>query len=353
MSHLTLAQQGIEAADKRDWDTAIPKLTAALQVSQNPVWLIQRSKALNGKGRAAESLADADLAWHAGLSRNKRELVAEANYRRAVAYNRLGQYANAACCCTYAMRIFKGATPLLPKEDPKEALVDAEGLCTLRVAEVKTQTAGDEFNTTKKDDAPQLQPDSEKVKMWRIASVLQIQALHAMEKLAADDAARKVTITQKPDKAPLLDLSSAAESKDSSASTPFTSKPAASQPTASTPAAPQPAAPQPAADTPLRLGDYQSDSQITVSIFSKGVDKSRLAVDFSPFSVSLNPVIYPSGEEKSFTLNLWGEIDPDKCKHTVTRSKIELILGKKKAGKWPQVVGDKVAAASDDQKTEQ
>lgn len=336
MSHLTLAQQGIEATDKKDWATAIPKLTAALKVSLNPVWLICRSKALNGAGQYAESLADADLAWHAALSRNKRELVAEANYRRAVAYNRLGQYANAACCCAYAMRIFKGASPLLAKEDPKEEFIDAEGRCTLKLAEAKAQTAEDEFNKAKKEDTPSLQPASEKVKQWRIASVLQIQALNSMEKLDVDDPARKITASQKPEQAALSDLGEGG--KSTSAATSSAPKSAASEPAAVS-------APKPAADAKLRLGDYQSDQQITVSIFSKGVDKARLAVEILPFSVNLDPVVYPNGEEKSFTLDLWGEIDPDQSKHTVTPSKVELMLRKKKAGKWPQVIKEKDAGA--------
>lgn len=349
MAHITHAQEGIAAGDKRDWDTAITKLTAALKVSQNPTWLIQRSKALNGAGRYAESLADAELAWHAGLSRSKRELVAEANYRRAVAYNRLGQYGNAACCCIYAMRIHKGATPLIAKEDPREAIIDADGFCTLVNAQVKAETAQDEFNKAKKGDQPEMQPATDRVKMWRLASVLQMQALHAMEKLPQGDPGRKVTATQKPEHAPLSELGVSSEGKTPSAPKSSTSAPASSsRPTASTPAAPQPSV----AASP-RLGDYQTDSQLTVSVFSKGVDKSKLSVELLPFSVNLSSIIYPNGEEKSFNLDLWGEIDPDKSKHTVTPSKVELVLAKKTLGKWPQIVKDKTASALDNQKSAQ
>lgn len=345
MSHLTLAQQGIAAVEQRDYDTAITKLTSALQISLNPSWLIQRSKALNGAGFHTASLADADLAWHAALSRNRRELIAEANYRRAVACNRLGRFADAATCAAYAMRIFKEDGPLLAKEDPKEAWVDAQGRCTLKLDEVKAATKADRFN--KPPQGAKSDPlvsagfvsSSEKVKAWRIASVLQIQALVAMEKLDEDDEARVVTVSQKPEKQGLSNPKTAG------------SDAAPAEPAAPpTPSAAPAAAPKPAT---LRLDNYQSDTQLTVSLFSKGVDKSRLKVEFLPFAVNLDPVVFPGGEEKSYTLDLWGEIDTENSTHRVTPSKIELVLKKKTTGKWVQVVKDETEAGPSGQSTEQ
>lgn len=341
MSHLTLAQQGIAAVEQRDFDTAITKLTSALQISLNPSWLVQRSKALNGAGFHTASLADADLAWHAAVSRNRRELIAEANYRRAVACNRLGRFADAATCAAYAMRIYKEDGPLLAKEDPKNAWVDAKGRCTLKLDEVKAATKEDKFNKPL-DGSPasQLKAASDKVKAWRIASVLQIQALVAMEKLDEDDEARIVTVSQKPEKQGLSNPQKTAGTGTAPA------KPVAPP----TPAAATASAPKPAT---LRLDNYQSDTQLTVSLFSKGVDKSRLKVEFLPFAVNLDPVVFPGGEEKSYSLNLWGEIDTENSTHRVTPSKIELVLKKKTTGKWVQVVKDETEAGPNAQSTEQ
>jgi suppressor of G2 allele of SKP1 len=83
---------------------------------------------------------------------------------------------------------------------------------------------------------------------------------------------------------------------------------------------------------------------MSVSIFSKGIDKDKFQVEFLPFSVRLDPVVYPSGDSKEFQINLWGEIEPSESKYTVTPNKVELNLRKKMAGKWPTLRGEAVSA---------
>ncbi|OAQ98746.1 hypothetical protein LLEC1_06051 [Akanthomyces lecanii] len=271
MSHITLAQQGLAAAEARDWDGAITKLSKALQSSQNPAWLLARSKALVNLHRYDEALDDANLAWHTAYDRNKRPLMIDANYRRAVAYFRQGKLADADACCLYAMRLIKGAPAILT----------------------------------------------------------------AMEKLPADDPARTATVPAKPEEKKLADLSSTVEE----------TKPAASSTTTTTTATPTttqvPAAkPVVSSDTPLRLQEFQTTTTMSVSIFSKGVNKEKLKVDFQPSSVHLNSVIYPSGDERAFQLDLWGEIDTTVSKYTVTPNKVELTLVKKTSGKWAQLKSD-------------
>lgn len=79
---------------------------------------------------------------------------------------------------------------------------------------------------------------------------------------------------------------------------------------------------------------------MSVSIFSKGTNKEELKVDFQPTSVHLDSVIYPSGDARSFQLDLWGEIDTSASKYTVTPNKVELNLIKKTPGKWAQLKSD-------------
>lgn len=338
MSHITLAQQGIAAVDDRRWDEAITKLSKALRESQNPNWLIARSKALVAEKRFEESLEDANLAWHSAFSRNKRDAMAEAHYRRAVAYFRLKQYANADACCMYSMRIIKGK-PVTEKEDPKIQFVDSNGFWTQTSEDAKAESQAEEG--TSKDEGGLAAAMGGKSKIsteWRKANVMRMQTLGAMERLPEDDPARKVSATYKPPQNKLADLATGKDQKEK--------KQELSPEKSSPPSAPV-AAPAKPTDTPMRLQDFQNDTTMTVSIFSKGNKKDGLKVSFAPKSVTLDPVIHPSGEAKAFQLDLWGEIDPETSTYTVTPNKLELSLKKKSPGKWSQLKGDNVAATGD------
>lgn len=325
MSYADTAYQGLRALDKRNWDEAITKLGKALSVSPNPAWLIARSKALVGAGRFREALQDADLAWHVAGQRSKRELIIEAQHRRAVAYYRLGELANADACCIYAMKMLEGGKTVAA-EDPAAAHTDAEGFWTATRADAQKEAKEKEKQSTGSGSMGDVMKEvTEKTKQWRLISALRLQILFQMDKLPADDPARKRTATQKPPERELAELGSedkTAVSKDA----PAPSNPAAAS---SAPAAP----PQPK-DEKLRLQDFQSNTAMNVSIFSKGVDKAKLNVEFHPSEVILDPIVYPNGEHKKFTLATWGEIVPEECKYTVTPSKVELQLKKKIQGRW-------------------
>lgn len=316
MSHITLAQQGLAAVEARDWPTAITKLTTAIQSSQNPAWLIARSRALIGNSSFREALADAELAWHAALARNNFQAMVDAQYRRAVAHHRLGEYANADCCCIYAIRLLTGSTPHgLEKADPKLALLGEDGFWRGTLEDAKREAdEGNNTSSSKNASMKGLLPEgpSEKTKQWRVVSVLRQQALIKMEKLPVDDAARKVTVNLSPEHRELA--------------------PVIPQPTLKAAAKTE----NPA-DIPVRFDDFQTDTTMTVTIFSKGVDKSKLQVDFLPKSVRLDAVINPNGIEREFSLDLYGEIDPSASKYNVTPSKVEVVLMKKTPGKWPRL----------------
>ncbi|KAJ6779306.1 hypothetical protein PWT90_02489 [Aphanocladium album] len=336
MSHITLAQQGLAAAEAKDWDGAITKLSKALQSSTNPAWLLARSKSLINLRRYDEALDDANLAWHTAYSRNKRPLMIEANYRRAVAYFRLGKLADADACCVYAMRLVKGA-PAIEKDDPVANLKDPEtGRWTATLKDAMKEAQNDDINNSKQGGGAAAMAMGggqapANAKEWRMASTLRIQILSAMNKLPADDPARTATAPAKPEEKKLADLSGASEEKPPASSSTTTP---ASKPATQAPAAVKPAVPS---DTPLRLQEFQSNTTMSVSIFSKGVKKEKLKVDFQSSSVSLDSVIYPSGDEKPFQLDLWGEIDTVASKYSVTPNKVELTLVKKTPGKWAQL----------------
>lgn len=327
MSHITLAQQGLAAVDARQWDEAITKLSKALQTSQNPGWLIARSKALVGSKRFEEALNDANLAWYKAYDRNKRDALAEAHYRRAVAHFRLKQYADADRCCIYSMRIVKGH-PAVEKEDPTAGFVDEKGFWKQTVEDAKEESRQEESSGQKADGlATAMGADAAKVpKAWRLASAMRVQALSALERLPVDDPARQVSVKLKPPQKKLADIGSGETRVEGSiqgtqASTVLTPTSAPSKP----------------ADAPLRLQEFQNDTTMSVSIFSKGNKKEELKVDILPSSVTINPILYPNGEAKAFKLDLWGEIDATASRYTVTPSKVELSLKKSSPGKWSQL----------------
>lgn len=327
MSYVDTAYQGLHALSQRNWDESIAKLSKALASSANPAWLIARSKALVGAGRFRDALEDADLAWHEASRRgSKRELIIEAQHRRAVAYNRLGELANADCCCVYVLRMLDGGRAAAA-EDPGDALTGEDGVWRVTLADAKREA--EEMEAREKGENGEqklpglgdLPKDEGKMKTARLTQALRFQILQKMDQLPADDPARKRTATQKPPARELNSADAPAQSKSTGASN--------ATPTAAASAAP----PQPKNEK-LRLQDFQTTTTMSVSIFSKGVDKTRLNVQFNPFEVILDPIVYPDGEEKKFTLSTWGEIVPSECRFTVTPSKVELQLKKKIQGRW-------------------
>lgn len=322
MSYTTLAQQGLEAVEARRWDEAVEKLSAALQTSPNPAWLIARSKALIGLERFDAALDDADLAWHTAFQRNKRDLMATAQYRRGVAFFRLKQYANADYCYLHCMRLIKGGSAV-PKEDPALQHVDENGFWTATAAEA-TAAARNEDITKKEETLKNAMGDrnadnAQQFREWRMASTMRIQALAAMEKLPADDAARKLTTRLVPEE---KDLAVHRSEKAEAA------------------AQAKPAAAKPAVPETFRMQDFQTNTHMSVSVFSKGVNKEKLKVDFSETSVRLDPLVYSNGDEAQLQLDLWGQIDPSRSTYTVTPNKVELSLAKKTPGKWPVLQAD-------------
>ncbi|PNY21069.1 Protein SGT1 [Tolypocladium capitatum] len=319
MSHISIAQAGLESVEAKRWDVAVGKLSTALSISLNPAWLIARSKALVHTGLLEPALDDANLAWHKAYERNQRPLMTQAHYRRAVAFFRMGLLADSDCCCVYAMRLVKGL-PALEEHDPKAMWTDKDGFWTATLEDAMEEARTDEFNRMGSTSGMgparvhDVKVASTQVAEWRLASTLRMQILRTMAALPKDDPARKVTTRQFPEKTLLARLG-------------FEEKP-------------PPVPPPVPEDTPLHLQEFQSDIALYLSIFSKGVDKEKLKVEFLPSSVRLDAVTYPSGEEGEFYVELWDEIDPATSRYMVTPNKVELTLAKKRPGKWAQLKKD-------------
>ena len=101
----TQAALGQKALEAKDYSGAIKHYTEALKSSNSPLWLTQRSTAYQREGAHELALHDAEDAVLAAISRGKRELIAAAQMRRAIALYSLGRYGDARLCFTWARKL--------------------------------------------------------------------------------------------------------------------------------------------------------------------------------------------------------------------------------------------------------
>jgi tetratricopeptide (TPR) repeat protein len=101
----TQAAKGQQALANRDYDEAVTQYTAALKSANSPLWLISRSTAYQRQGKHDLALADADNAYLAATQRARRELMATAQFRRAVALHALKRYGDARLCLNWCRKL--------------------------------------------------------------------------------------------------------------------------------------------------------------------------------------------------------------------------------------------------------
>jgi suppressor of G2 allele of SKP1 len=101
----TQAALGQKALEAKDYSGAVKHYTEALKSSNSPLWLTQRSTAYQREGAHELALHDAEDAVLSAISRGKRELIAAAQMRRAIALYSLGRYGDARLCFTWARKL--------------------------------------------------------------------------------------------------------------------------------------------------------------------------------------------------------------------------------------------------------
>lgn len=102
----TQAALGHKALDAKDYQAAITHLTSALETgSTAPTWYIDRSIAYQRTSQYQLALEDAENALRSAKSRGRRELMATAQFRRAVALHSLGRYGDARMVLTWAQKL--------------------------------------------------------------------------------------------------------------------------------------------------------------------------------------------------------------------------------------------------------
>lgn len=341
MSVATLAHDGLQALTKRDFALAISKLTEALQTStathHNPAWLIARSKAFNAESNIPAALADGELALHSAFSRGDRQAIIEAHHRRAVAYNRMGQLADADACCVYALCLLEGQRAQ-PKEDPADKYLDKERFWRASLETVQGEIDAHPLKEGVKERRENATKDtSPEVKFFTLVTQLRLMVVRRLESLDEKDEGRRKTVTITPPRGTLYVPGGTKKDVEKE------SKPAdeSHEPTPTKAAA---AATVPVSENAeLNIQSYENDTTMNATIFSKGVDKENLKVHFTESTVALNPMKYPGGVEKECVISLNGPIKPSECSYRVTPSKVELKLAKAEAGKW-QTVGQQGVA---------
>lgn len=96
------ADAGLRAFNASKYDEAVVLYTKALEQSDSPIWLIQRSTAYQRIQKYDLALADAEAAFLCALHRGKRDLMGQGQFRRATALFKLQRYGDARMCLAWA-----------------------------------------------------------------------------------------------------------------------------------------------------------------------------------------------------------------------------------------------------------
>ncbi|OAL46908.1 SGS-domain-containing protein [Pyrenochaeta sp. DS3sAY3a] len=282
------ARKGEAALSAGNLDEAIQHFTKALSANNQAVkYYISRSTAYHRAARRAEALADAELAVVLAYKRGSRELIRDAQYRRAVSLYHIERYADA----NFVFDIVR-------ELDPKNKM--------LPVWDVKV---GDRLREIPDGDE-KLQVKASKVPDVEIPSVA------SPPKEPAKAGEEVPAILDAPAKPPAA----------SAASTPSVNPPKAAGP--------------PSANK-IKIDWYQNNETVTINVLAKGVSKDALTVDIEKDTLSIG---FPtSGDTAQWQTNydpLYALIDPTQSKYRVMSTKIEIVLKKAQAGvKWKDLEG--------------
>ncbi|OKL64324.1 hypothetical protein UA08_00321 [Talaromyces atroroseus] len=334
---MNAATEGDKAAAASDWPSAIKHYTRALiELPRAPSYYIKRStaysrrKASDGGPDFQAALRDVELALALARERAKRELIVEAQLRRAIVLFQLERYGDAGYLFDLLeekMGINKG---VVDKSTQVQAAMSQKGSQKqeneLLIWKIKTKGKisklgnGDDKLAVSIQEYPATKIPSEQELRKHLQTQLG-QSTKATEGNGGEMSDADKTNESK------LDVSS------SSSAAPFTAGPGA-------PAAPVPAA----APTKIRHEWYQSQDSVVLTVYAKNVNKAQLEADLQENSLSIEFPL-PSGSTFSFNLDpLYAPIDTTQSKVNVLSTKIEITLRKRTPGqKWGALEGSEIA----------
>ncbi|KAM7211630.1 SGS domain containing protein [Rhypophila decipiens] len=341
MSSTTAGQKGLEAVKNKQWAAAIPLLDKALEDSNSPKWLLARAQANQQLNNLEAALQDAELAYHTAAERgsgDSRKNMIEAQYRRATLYFRLGRYADSDCCAKWSMLLAEGRPA--GENDGVEKNVDENGNYTVTyeqgVADKEGQPGkGEGGNGNALSLASGSNQKTGFEADWNRAYAWRTQTLGRLKNLPADHPGRKVNVT----KIPARPEKKKAEQKPVQ---PVEDSDSEDEVVPAKPTAPEPGS-VPDEKMKLRIDFYQSNQNVTISVFAKDLKKDELKVEFSSNSVRISPIpreaapyVVPGTREATSTIIFGGEIVPEGSRWSATPRKVELVVQKKAPGvKWP------------------
>ncbi|KAI0599289.1 SGS domain-containing protein [Biscogniauxia sp. FL1348] len=332
-----LAAEGVKAVAAGNYEQGISKLTEALKDHPAPLWLIERSKAYLRTQDFDHALHDAETALRVAFDRANRDLMIEAQIRRAVVLFRMKRYADADICAFWALRLLDGAKA--SEDDGQTSKVDANGYYTPRASDLSAASRpskSDQLSAAMSQSGGRTKETSlrNQAHSWRL------QALAQLENLPAGDPGRKVAISAKYPTLAQISLPKATgkdptamdidgDNDDEAETTPGASETSVRD-------AWEKVWKQyhvVHAKHDIRSSFYQTDTTVNVDFFVKNVSKDSLTVDSQPQRVKLSPI--PNTSAGAIDLFLFGRIKPGETKYTVKSMKIELSLQKETPGKWP------------------
>lgn len=286
---MDFADRGKKALKDNKYDEAIGLLTSALKASPtSPDYLITRSTAYQRNKQYDPALADAEQAVLAAQKRAKRELIIEAQFRRACALSLLERHGDAEFVFSIVLRM------------------------------------------------------NEK----HVAATYAQRTKNTLAKLAEDDERRKVTVKETPERE-MEPADGASDSKVGGSISPGKANGHAANDTAST--LPPAAAQQTPADK-IRHEWYQNTENVYFTLLAKGVPKDKAQVDIQERSLNIT-FPFTTGSFYDLTMEpLFAAVKPEKCITRVMATKVEIILVKATPGqKWSALEGSAPVATDSTQ----
>jgi suppressor of G2 allele of SKP1 len=300
----TQAARGKQLIDEKNFGDAIVAFTAALKESPtSPVYFTQRALAYQRNKQYPEALADANAAVVYAHKRAKKELIVDAQIRRAVILYNLERYGDARAVLDVAKRMNK---------DAKEI-----GTWSAMIAH-KVKVLGEEHE-----------------KMQVTVKEVPDLDLEALNINASGPTATQGTAKKVPDHdldAPKVPGSGTMVSVTNG--------------TAS-------GTPSPPAQTPvgqIRYEWYQNNQNVYLTFLAKGVPEDELLFDITGRKLKMSFPVAVSNDTFRFVCDpLYANVDIGKCTTRVLPSKVEIVLAKATpAQKWHQLEG---TYADDDAET--
>lgn len=280
MSATTFGHKGVEAVQKKDYEAAVPLLDKALESSSSPVWLLARAQAHQQLKNYDAALHDAELAYHVAAERgsgNSRKQMIEAQYRRSVIYHKLGRYADADCCAKWSMLLAEGRPAR--EDDGVEKKVDKDGNYTVTFEEGVADRQGQPDQSSPSNILGMMGGSTSATAKtgfeadWKRAYAWRSQVLSILKTVPEDHAGRKINVTKIPSKPQKKAEKKVEPEPEPEVVSSDEEEPAETQ-------GPTPGS-VPDEQLKLRVDFYQTNQNVTVSLFVKDAKKEDLRVDFS------------------------------------------------------------------------